>query len=199
VELALESALRGVDPRQPDVWNTELLSVVAEFPDRPRVLGHATLKAVLRRRPQDARPTGSAAETKLVQALRVHGLDLEVVRQADVTVIDVLTGARLSIFPDFLFPDIGLAIEVDGVAVHSGFDRRLRDDRRENRMGAALRVLRFTGVDVNRRSAEIAAEIAVEVAAQRRRMHERRWVVHEQRGLWTHRYTIPEPEARSAS
>lgn len=192
VELALEGALRGEDPRRPDVWNEGLLQELLRFPTSPRVLGHARLKAILRGRPNGARPTGSGAETRFLQALRSVGLDRMVERQASVTVINHPTGHHISAFPDFLFPSFGLVVEIDGVSEHSGFDRRTRDDHRENRLSSALRVLRFTGVDVFRRPSEIAREVAREVGSLRG-TELRPGVAHRESAPWTHQYTVLKP------
>jgi very-short-patch-repair endonuclease len=189
VEMALESALRGADHRQPEVWNSDLLQDLDQRAVTPRILGHAVLRQVLRCRPSEARPTGSGAETRLLQALRRRGLDREIERQPCVTLIDHTTGARLTAFPDFLFASCGLAVEVDGVSEHSGFDRRTRDDHRENRLSSGLRVLRFTGTEIWRRANQIAEEIDIEYrgAIARGQRSDTTWA---NPSLWTHVYEV---------
>ena len=50
---------------------------------------------------------------------------------------------------DFAYPDVKLAIELDGAAYHSSLNARHRDRTRENRIVAlGWRVLRFTWNDV---------------------------------------------------
>jgi very-short-patch-repair endonuclease len=188
VEIALESALRG-DPKTPNVWKVHLLRTLTEYATTPRVLGHATLRLVLRRRPFNARPTGSGAETILFLAFRRHGIDVHVERQPTVTVINLVTGVRITIYPDLFFPGLGLVIEVDGVGEHSGYDRRLRDDARENKLSGGLRVIRYTGQDIWKRADEIAREVAAEIKLEQRRglRSDVKW---EHLGEWRHRYTI---------
>jgi hypothetical protein len=114
VELAVESALRG-DPRDPHRWNQERLQALEAWPQTPRVAGHIALRQVLHRRVSGAIPTASAAETLMLQILRSIALDRFVLR---LPLVDVFAadGRRVSGYPDFLFWQIGLAIEVDGKA-----------------------------------------------------------------------------------
>ncbi len=167
LEVALESALRG-DPRDPHSWNRERLEVLETWAQSPRVIGHVVLRQVLRRRMVGAVPTASAAETLLLQVLRLLGLDQEVLRQP---LVDVFAsdGRKISSYPDFLFWQIGLAIEVDGKAWHSGEHNVARDNRRENVLGAGLRILRYSGAEIRRDPGAIAKEIAREHASMTRR------------------------------
>ncbi len=167
LELALESALRG-DPRDPHAWNRDRLEVLEKWAQTPRVIGHVVLRQVLRRRMNGAVPTASGAETLLLQVLRLIGLDHEVLRQPLVDVF-AADGRKISSYPDFLFWQIGLAIEVDGKAWHTGERNVARDNRRENVLGAGLRILRYTGADIRRDPAAIAKEIAIEHASMTRR------------------------------
>jgi very-short-patch-repair endonuclease len=160
VELALESALRG-DPRNPHVWNQELLRTLEAWPSVPRIIGHGVLREVLTRRVSGAIPTASAAETLMVQILRRIGLDRMVLRQPKVEVL-ASEGRRISGYPDFLFWQIGLAIEVDGKPWHSGEFQRAKDNRRENVLGAGLRILRYTGSQIRSDPYGVAREIAME-------------------------------------
>lgn len=166
LEMALESALRGFDPASPDDWNEGLLGALNAWPLRPRVLGHAQLRSLLALR-GSVRPTGSAAETRFFQCLRRLGLEESVQRQPLVHVEDRVTGKKSSMWPDFLFPEIGFVIEVDGEIAHGKPAQRLRDDRRDNNAGAALRVVRFPASEVFRRGDALAREVALEVAARR--------------------------------
>ncbi len=84
LERVVESAIRGEDPRRPHEWRPEVLSEIAAFVDaHPRHLGGRALAHLLRRRPPDAFPTGSLAETAMVQSARLGGFE-EPVRQARV-------------------------------------------------------------------------------------------------------------------
>ncbi len=87
------------------------------------------------------------------------------VRQPNVTVEDRGTGRVSSCLPDLLFPDVGLEIEVDGKLGHDSDEGRTRDNRRENSLGAAVRVLRYTATDLRRRRREIGPEIRREYNA----------------------------------
>ncbi len=74
VEQALESKLRGPDPRRPDQWNTALLTRLRESVDDGRSLpGTFRLRSVLARRSDTDRPTGSFPETLLIQMTRELG------------------------------------------------------------------------------------------------------------------------------
>jgi hypothetical protein len=156
LELAVESALRG-DPKSPHHWNRQLLEALKSFPMNPRIPGHVVLREVLRRRPPDAIPTASGGETLMVQILRLVGLDWVALRQPLVEI--VIGGHRRTIYPDFLFWELGLIIEVDGRAFHSSEFDVSRDHRRENAVGAALEVLRFTGSQIAREPEAVASEI----------------------------------------
>jgi hypothetical protein len=164
VEMAVEGTLRG-DPKDPHQWNRELLAELMAFPHRPRIHGHVILREVLARRPVDAIPTASGGETRMVWILRTVGLDLIACRQPRVIVIDELSGVTVIGYPDFLFPFIGLAIEVDGLIAHAGEANRSRDHRRENGLGTGLRILRFTGSQIFSNPTAVANEIASEYRA----------------------------------
>jgi hypothetical protein len=169
LELAVESALRGANPKRPDVWNELLLEELLDFPNSPRILGASRLSYVLARRPLGIRPTGSGAETRMVQAIRPNGLDLTMIRQAKVVIVDHVAKTEQTLYPDGLFPSIGLSLETDGIAEHSGYSRRSRDDIRENKATAALHIIRFTGERIYREPRQVGNEVhAAYLAAQRR-------------------------------
>lgn len=165
LELALESALRSYDPFFPDQWKRELLSTLMMWPLTPRIRGHRALRQVMARRPPECRPTGSPAETLAIQIFRSVGLGMDAVRQPNVTVDDHRTGRRYSCIPDILFPEVGLEIEIDGKRGHETDDDRSRDNRRENSLGAAVRVLRYTPGDLRTRRREIRTEVRREYDA----------------------------------
>jgi very-short-patch-repair endonuclease len=157
VEQAVESAIRGPDPRQPDVWNEALLSQLrAAALEQPRRRGSFTFRTVLDRRSDADRPTGSFPETLLFQALRDLGIDT--VRQPTLRIVD-LNGYRL----DTLFPDLGsvqrrLLLEVDGGAAHNELTRQ-RDLRRQNKVLRGFALRRYTAVEILDDAAAVAREI----------------------------------------
>jgi very-short-patch-repair endonuclease len=160
LEMAFESALRG-DPKNPHEWKTELLAELEAWPTTLRIIGHGVLREVLRRRAPGAIPTASAAETLMLQILRTIALDRLVLRQPLVHLI-ASDGRRIRGYPDFLFWEIALAIEVDGKRWHTEENAVVRDNRRENLLGAGLRILRYTGTEVRNNGPAIAAEILAE-------------------------------------
>ena len=76
----------------------------------------------------------------------------------------LIGGSRVQI--DVAFPDIRLAIEVDGFAYHSGDERFQRDRSRQNLLIAAgWRVLRFTWADIEDRPEYVISSIHSLLAA----------------------------------
>ncbi len=157
VEQAVESALRGPDPRRPDVWNEELLHQLrVAVLENPRRRGNFRLQRVLDRRSDTDRPTGSFPETLLFQALRRLGV--VTVRQPSLRIVDT-SGAVL----DTLFPDIGaverrLLLEVDGGVAHNELTRQ-RDLRRQNKVLRGFALLRYTAVEILKDADAVAREI----------------------------------------
>jgi hypothetical protein len=74
--------------------------------------------------------------------------------------------ARVSVgagrrYLDNLYPEFGVAVELDGHAAHLAQDR-WRDVHRDNALnGAGIITLRYSWADVTRRSCEVAAELGV--------------------------------------
>lgn len=143
LELALESAIRGKDPRKPHQWNRLLLEQVAQILyDNPLAPGVAKLREVLDRRPKAANPTGSIAETIALQGMRAYGLsDLE--RQPEIRVVDKQGRLRFTFYPDFGGLDRWFLLEIDGAVGHAGEDNMQRDDRRQNLLNSVFTVVRF--------------------------------------------------------
>ena len=133
VERALESALR--------------LKLVSE----PDLRAQAALKKVMARRPPGAAPTESELETRMLQLLRRVDVP-EPVRQYPVG------HARL----DLAFPDVGLAIECDGKAVHSSPVALLHDRHRQNGVvgRGSWTVLHYTWSDVVDHPLDTARKVA---------------------------------------
>jgi hypothetical protein len=143
LELAVESALRGPDPTDPYTWNQQL-SVELErlLAIDTNCSGRRALRQVLARRPIGAMPTGSLAETVALQGFRLHGLG-GLLRQPEIQILDLKGRIRHTFYPDFADLIRGLLIEIDGVAGHSGEKLLQRDDRRQNLLQSAFRVIRY--------------------------------------------------------
>jgi very-short-patch-repair endonuclease len=130
-ERVLESALRGDNPKRPNLWRTEVLDELVEllklFPRHP---GTNRVRRVLLLRPPGCRPTGSFPETVLLQLLRQKGV--EVIRQPTLLVIDS-QGRRFQYYPDFLIVAGRCIVEIDG-ADHLRPQRSRTDAARQNRL-----------------------------------------------------------------
>ena len=147
VELAMEAALRGPDPKRPEEWNEGLLISIAHRLDGCRSPGSGALREVLARRPIGARPTGSYAETRALQALRRRGHG-GLLRQPTVSLADNQLERYGTWYPDLYDPSSGVAFEVDGAIAHAAVDQRRRDATRDNVLGEYLRVVRIVATDV---------------------------------------------------
>ncbi len=157
LEIVLESALRGPNAWEPYVWDRLLLGQLQLRSQGSRYRS-TILPGVLQRRPPDARPTGSAAETYAMQALRVAGLPT-LVRQPTVRFRDHRGAVLLTTYPDFGELGRGLVIEIDGVEAHSGADALARDLKRQNQLMQTFEILRFTGTQVHRNPTEMVARV----------------------------------------
>ena len=158
VEQAIESALRGPDPRRPDVWNTALLAELrAKVADHPRLAGNYRLKAVLQLRTDVDRPTGSFPETLLFQSLRAIGLTG--VRQPTLRIRDPAGIILDTFFPDIALPHYRLLIEVDGAGAHANASALTRDLRRQNKVLRGFRLLRFPATDILRDPVATAQQV----------------------------------------
>jgi very-short-patch-repair endonuclease len=151
----VESALRGPIPTRPDQWRLDvLLELDRLVSERPRHRGATPVIRMLADRPNDRRPTGSFAETVLVQALELLGI--EVITQPTVTVHDSRGGVN-RYFPDALLIAGQALIEVDG-AEHREATRFARDIERQNRL-VGFHIFRFTAQQVIRDTASAVAEL----------------------------------------
>jgi very-short-patch-repair endonuclease len=143
LERIAESAIRGVNPRRPDLWRTQVLLELAEFAAGDhRVRGARQLSVWLTSRPAGCRPTGSIAETAIVQALRELGI-VDVIRQASLRVTND-DGTKNDFFPDLLIPRRRLIVEVDGAA-HLDARRHRADLQRQNKLLLGFNLLRCSG------------------------------------------------------
>jgi very-short-patch-repair endonuclease len=109
--------------------------------------GTGRVRRVLEQHVPGQRPPESVLETRFLQLIREAGLP-EPEGQYEVRLSDQVI-ARI----DFVYPELKLAIELDGEAYHFGERRSRRDRRRANGLVALQwRVLRFEWDDVTRRS-----------------------------------------------
>lgn len=159
LEMAVESALRGPDSFRPDAWNADLLGELLAQIDLGARKGISSLRAVLARRPTNTRPTGSAIETLLVQAVRNSGgNDLD--RQLTVRIIGPRGNVIRTLYPDFGELDCGLVVEADGEDAHTGPKSLERDLARQNELMGVFTILRFTGSLITANPAKVARDIA---------------------------------------
>ena len=153
VELALESVLRGNDPRRPDVWHQDRFTELVALAQVRGSKGRAVLLQVLRRR-GDVVPTGSAAETIAAIAFRENGVVLS--RQVRVRIFDRRSRLWQTYWLDFADISRRLAIEIDGRLAHNSSAAVQRDYRRDNVLSSVFTVLRFTASEVARDPAAVA-------------------------------------------
>lgn len=107
------------------------------------VAGSKTFRRVLRQRSHDT-ATDSGSEYELLHHMRRAALpkpELGFELYAE-------SGRRV---PDFIWPDLGKAVEVDGIDAHSSADRLEDDLRRQNElMDMGLQIRRFSAREVRR-------------------------------------------------
>lgn len=117
--------------------------------------GSGTVRRVLERHVPGERAPESVLETRFLQLIRAAGLP-EPTAQHEVRVDGGIV-ARI----DFAYPELDLAIELDGRAFHWGERRERRDRRRENALVARQwRVLRFDWDDVTKRADYVIETVA---------------------------------------
>jgi hypothetical protein len=139
LEFAVEYALRGDDPGRPDIWNEDLLVELLERVRNPKSrTGASVLAVVLFRRPLGCLPTGSYAETALLQGFRAEGVD--VVRQCAVRLIDADGANEHNYFTDFGAPTRLAVVEVNGKGSRGGATMTAADVTRMNLLARTLRV-----------------------------------------------------------
>ncbi|HUQ39282.1 MAG TPA: type IV toxin-antitoxin system AbiEi family antitoxin domain-containing protein [Acidimicrobiales bacterium] len=104
---------------------------------------------------------GTPLEARMARLCRRSGLPVPVFQHE----VRTRTGRRM--FIDFAFPDLMLAIEVDGHATHST-PRQLQSDltRQNDLVGLGWTVLRFTWGDVTHRPDYVAATILRHLGTQ---------------------------------
>ena len=147
VEIALESILRGDDPRRPQVWHRQRLAELSALKNHPASKGRAALARVLRRR-GDVGPTWSGAETLAVLAMR--GVGVVLTRQVRVRIYDSRRRLVYTYWLDFADVARLIAVEIDGKLGHATAVGTQRDYRRDNVLNSVFVVLRFTASEVRK-------------------------------------------------
>lgn len=116
--------------------------------------GRSTIRRLLQERDPAYRPTHSVLETAFRRLLKRHGFPQPSQQHV------IHRGAAKEARVDFMYPQIGLAIEVDGYSSHGHRAAWQNDLNRQNDLViAGLRVLRFTWDDVRRRETRIARQV----------------------------------------
>lgn len=123
VELAVESALRR------RLTSTKHLRSRLDVVGGRGRAGSRALRRVLEIRDEEA-AAESALETQFLQALRTEGLPPPV-RQ-----LQIFDGGRFLIRIDFAYPDVRLAIELDGFLYHGRREKWEQDHARRSRLPA---------------------------------------------------------------
>ena len=145
VEAALESALAR------RLVTVTGLRVALDAVARRGRRGAGVLRGLLDQRSDVARLSESVLETRMVRLLRDQGLPEPVAQH------EVRLGQRLVGRVDLAYPELQIAIEVDGYESHSSLTAFGRDRTRQNELVAAgWTVLRFTWDDVVHRPEQVA-------------------------------------------
>ncbi|MFN2594228.1 MAG: endonuclease domain-containing protein [Actinomycetota bacterium] len=148
LEVAVESALRKKLTTLPDISKG-----LARRGGRG-VRGTAVLRKVLARLEVGGPPTRSILEQKMRRLLTHAGLP-RMVREYKVTL------AGRTFFLDFCYPEVKVAVEVEGWEWHSGRRKWQNDLERRNLLsGAGWLILNFTWTDVCERPQLVASQIA---------------------------------------
>ena len=134
---ALDSAIRR------NLTNLERMWLLFASEGGRGVPGSKTLRRVLRQRSHDT-ATDSGSEFELLYHMQRAGLP-----KPELGFELYPEGGRR--VPDFIWPDLGKAVEVDGVDAHSSADRLEDDLRRQNElMDLGLEIRRFSAREVRR-------------------------------------------------
>ncbi len=164
VECAVESAVRGPDPKQPRLFDAELLAELYDraFPIHQRT-GTAVTADALRRRPPGAIPTGSIAETRAVQALRRDSVR-DVARQTQVRFIGAGGQIIHCFFIDLDIQNGSLFLETNGAIAHGGGVMTKRDVERNNLISLHFELLVVPASDVLYRPSAFVREVQQRLA-----------------------------------
>jgi very-short-patch-repair endonuclease len=146
LERVFESFVRGPDNARPHDWRVEDFHHLQSMVERhPRLPGAARLRRFLRQRTATY-PTGSIAETGLLQIVRTIPNIGPLVPQARVVMKAARTQRRVEHFLDLLATDWDIDIETDG-SHHMDAQQRAKDLERDRRLGECFSVLRFSGAE----------------------------------------------------
>jgi very-short-patch-repair endonuclease len=158
LERVIESALRGPDRKRPDRWRTDVFAKLVAFAsgDRRRP-GASAVARCLATRAGATRPTGSIAETAMIQALRAEGVT-DVIRQPTVRILGE-DGRSDELFPDIVVPSRRAIVEVDG-SEHRDSKRHRADLSRQNKLLRGFELIRCTGADALFDGRRVAKEVA---------------------------------------
>lgn len=116
--------------------------------------GSGALRTVLDQRALGAAPPDSILEPRMARLLRDHGLPPAAFQH------DVRDAGRFVGRVDFAYPDLHIAIEVDGSESHASPRALQADLHRQNGLVVlGWTVLRFTWADVVRRPKRVASEV----------------------------------------
>jgi very-short-patch-repair endonuclease len=137
------------------------LERMSERLDAHQFDGSKVLRAFIAERAANPGRSKSPLETELARVLRRGGITGFVQQH------QVWDGARLIAEIDLAFPDLKLAVEVDGFAFHSSRRDWARDLARSNDLvGLGWTILRFTKEDLRARPAMVVALVRTELAAR---------------------------------
>ena len=149
------------------------LDRASDILDRCQQVHHLPLARVASQIPQLGR--GTAQARQLLRAadgslFAAEKLAIRLVRAAGITgwvANDHIELHGVQLILDLAFPELKLAIEIDGFAFHSTPDRFQRDRRRQNLLiGAGWMVLRFTWADLTDRPDYVIDQIQRAVSAR---------------------------------
>lgn len=125
---------------------------------RPGRNGTGVVKQLIEQRLLTASTEASLLEARFVDLARRHDLPLMTFQH------EVWSAGRFIARVDAAYPELKLAIEVDGFEAHSSPESFQRDRTRQNRLVAlGWTVLRFTWADVVRDQAMVAKAIRAEI------------------------------------
>jgi very-short-patch-repair endonuclease len=154
VEVALDDALRRGLVSIPRLrWRLDELGR-----GRP---GVGVIRELLLERDPSAGLPGSGFERRVIRMLRAAGLPKPALQH------EVRTGGRRVAVVDLAYPDLRLAIEVDGYRWHSGKTRWQHDRRRSNALTLlGWRIIHVTWDDLTQRPDAVIQEIHAALAAR---------------------------------
>jgi hypothetical protein len=164
LEYAVESALRGPDPKKPWEWDRGLLEelrtrTIRVYPNT----GADVLRAVLLQRPDGVVPTGSYAETSMAKVLRSVGMG-SIGRQSLIRFFDPNGELFRWFYIDFMVIPRLFGIEVNGAEPRGGATMTKADVTRLNLLQRILRMHIVAGADADK--FRVASEIRSLVEAE---------------------------------